>query len=357
MTIRFDPFDPTTASPETWARFHRFRRLRQAESRPEDPPLDDATTTAALKNEAASPEFQGFRFAIVDGADPEMQIGNFVYGYLRPESPSYPENHHSAQVQIAVLAPWRRRGIGRQVLGRVHALMREHGHSVILGATSEADGKAFARAIGADEALAGRESRLDLGALDWPMVEGWIAEGAARSPEARILFFERVPESIIEPFCTLYTETFNQQPLGDLSVGRIVFTPELMRQSEGDMARMDGRRITAVIEEADGALAGLTEIFYLAGRPSLAQQGLTGVRDAYRGAGKGKWLKAAMLDHVRHTLPAVRTLSTDNATDNAPMRAINAQLGFRLHRETLNVQMEAEALERYLDLSRRSETD
>ncbi len=348
MDLQFDTFDPLTASPETWARFHRFRRQRHAESRPEDPALDDATVEQALKNEVASPEFESYRFAIVDADAPDTQIGNFVYGCLRPESPSYAENHHNAQVQIAVLAPWRRHGIARRALARVRDLMRERGHSVALGATTEADGRAFLHAIGAEEALAGKESRLDLAALDWAMIDAWLAEGAARSPESRIRFFEQVPEAIIAPYCLLYTETYNQQPLGEMAIGRIVFTPELMRQSEADMARMGGRRVTAVIEEGDGALAGLTEIFHLAGRPSLAQQGLTGVRDAYRGTGKGKWLKAAMLRHVHDILPEVRHISTDNATDNAPMRAINAQLGFRLHRETVNAQVGLEALDHYL---------
>ena len=348
----FVPFDPSTSSPADWARFHRYRRLRHAESRPEDPALDDPTAEQAVRNEAANPEFDAFRFAIVDADRPDYQIGNFVYGFLRPDSPSYAENRHVAQVQIAVIEPWRRQGIARQALARVRELMDVHGHDVILGSTSEADGKAFLRALGAQEALASRESRLDLTALDWTMVDAWLTDGPARSPGARLQVFDRVPDDIVEPFCALYTDTFNQQPLGEMAIGRIVYTPALIRQSEADMSKMGGRRITAVLEEPDGALSGLTELFHIASRPSLAQQGLTGVRDAYRGAGKGKWVKAAMLRHARETLPRVRFITTDNATTNAPMRAINAQLGFRLHRETINAQMTADDLGRYIGRGR-----
>jgi len=342
------PFDPFAASAGEWSRFHRYRRRRHDESRPEDPALDDTTVERSLCGEAGDPEFEAYRFAIVDAARPGDQIGGMSYGFRRPSSPSYAENRESAHVQIAVLAPWRRRGVGRLALGYVRDIMRRHGHTVALGSTSEDDGLAFARAIGADEALAGRESRLALAAVDWGMVERWIAEGAARSPGTTLSVVEPVPDDWLAPLSELYTETFNQRPRGESAAGDVTFTPETMRQWGAHMASMGGRQFVAVLREADGALSGLTEMIHLAGRPTLIQQGLTGVRDAYRGRGNGKWLKAAMLAHMRRGLPDVRVVVTDNATTNAPMLGINARLGFRLHRTTTDVQIGLEALEAYL---------
>src|SRR5215831_3939024 len=49
--------------------------------------------------------------------------------------------------------------------------------------------------------------------------------------------------------------------------------------------------------------------------------------------GLGKWLKAAMLDHLRRAHPDTIWISTENAGSNAPMLSINRALGYRLHRD------------------------
>ncbi len=347
MTARFVPFDPATAPADEWARLHAYRRARHAELRPGDPLMDDATFEQAARNEADNPEFTSLRFAILDAAT-GAQIGSMSYGCLNPASPSYAENHALGRVQLVVLGPWRHQGIGRAGLARLRDLMRAHGQSVVIGATAEADGEAFARAVGAEVALAGSENRLDLADVDWAMVDRWIAEGQARAPDACLTFFDHLPDAIADPFAELYTETFNQQPLGELAVGAVVFTPEILRRNEANLERLGGRHISAVIQETDGALSGLTELVWIPGRPTLAEQGLTGVRDAFRGGGRGKWLKAAMLRRARAELPDVVTIATDNASSNAPMLAINAQLGFRPHMASVNVQLTIEALEGYL---------
>lgn len=351
MTARFAPFEPADAPPDAWGRMHRYRRARHAELRPGDPLMDDATFEQAARNEVDNPEFGSVRFAILDDATGE-QIGSMSYGWLRPESPSYAENRALGRLQLVVLTPWRRQGIGRAALARLHDLMRAHGQTVVIGATAEADGEAFARAVGAEIALAGSEHRLALADVDWDMVDRWIADGEARASGARLTFFDDLPDDIADAYAALYTETFNQQPLGALAVGAVVFTPDTLRRHAANLERLGGRHLSAVIREADGALSGLTELVWIPGRPTLAEQGLTGVRDAYRGGGRGKWLKAAMLRRVRAELPGVETVSTDNATSNAPMRAINAQLGFRAHKASVNVQLTIEALEAYLSARR-----
>ncbi|MHA1480977.1 MAG: GNAT family N-acetyltransferase, partial [Candidatus Thorarchaeota archaeon] len=81
--------------------------------------------------------------------------------------------------------------------------------------------------------------------------------------------------------------------------------------------------------------------------PMLIQQ-LTGVDQNYRGQGKGKWVKAAMLLKVREKFPDIETISTANASSNAPMLAINERLGFKLNKEIFNVQIDTEKLGEYL---------
>ncbi|MHA2496001.1 MAG: hypothetical protein ACXAEI_10970, partial [Candidatus Hodarchaeales archaeon] len=105
---------------------------------------------------------------------------------------------------------------------------------------------------------------------------------------------------------------------------------------------------TAIILEKDGAISGLTEVVYQPSMASLITQQLTGVREQYRGAGKGKWLKAAMLLKIREEFPQVKAVTTGNATTNEPMLYINEKLGFRLYREQIHAQITTEELERYL---------
>ena len=59
---------------------------------------------------------------------------------------------------------------------------------------------------------------------------------------------------------------------------------------------------------------------------------LTGVRQAYKGRGLGKMLKAEMLLYIRREYPDVKYISTGNADSNAPMLSINQRLGFKKYR-------------------------
>ncbi len=74
------------------------------------------------------------------------------------------------------------------------------------------------------------------------------------------------------------------------------------------------------------------------------EQGFTGVRADARGRGLGKWLKAAMLLHVREIYPGLQTVVTGNASSNGPMLAINKKMGFKEHRAGNEYQITLERL-------------
>ena len=61
-----------------------------------------------------------------------------------------------------------------------------------------------------------------------------------------------------------------------------------------------------------------------------------------------KWLKAAMLLHIRNTFPKVTIVTTDNATSNAPMLSINERLGFAVHKESVTTQISTKDLGLYV---------
>jgi GNAT superfamily N-acetyltransferase len=78
--------------------------------------------------------------------------------------------------------------------------------------------------------------------------------------------------------------------------------------------------------------------------PGFVRQQFTGVRLAAQGRGIGKWLKAAMLEHLREAHRDTVYVTTENARSNAPMLAINHRLGFRLHRSSVDYQITRDAL-------------
>lgn len=341
------PFDPKTASRGEWSRFHAFRRGRHGERDPDDPPLEDETVERAERR--PHPDWDNEWFAVLDSTRPEVQIGEVIFEFSRPESPSNKTNANFAWCSIGLLSPYRRKGLGMRMLRKIWELARAHERTVLEAWVDEPDGLAFAAAIGATVVQKRRENRLRLENVDWAMVETWAKEGLARAPGTRLRWFQnRIDDDVLAPYCELYTTIFNQQPFEARGQGAIVFTPESFRDRESRTADMGARWLTAASVEPNGSLSGFTEVTYIPDNGWIIQQNLTGVRDPFRGRGLAKWLKAAMLRRVRTELPQVRVVRTENASSNAGMLSINERLGFRMHKERFVVDLKREALERYL---------
>jgi GNAT superfamily N-acetyltransferase len=81
------------------------------------------------------------------------------------------------------------------------------------------------------------------------------------------------------------------------------------------------------LDEATGEVAGYASLVFAAGSTTLAHHDMTAVRPAYRGRGIARALKEATIAWAMdHGLEA---LQTGNDVNNAPMRTINAALGYR----------------------------
>ena len=81
------------------------------------------------------------------------------------------------------------------------------------------------------------------------------------------------------------------------------------------------------LDEGAGVVAGYASLVFAAGSTTLAHHDMTAVRRAYRGRGIARALKEATIAWaIDHGLEA---LQTGNDVNNAPMRAINAALGYR----------------------------
>ena len=346
--IEIKKIDPIKCTKEDWKLYHEFRKIRHEEVNPNDPFTDNETAEKSLKAARKHPEADISFFSILDSSK-NKQIGQMNYIVIKEKSPSYEGNKHFVQFDMSILAPYRRRGIGTQALKQIYNYAIENNKSLLVSASDEEDGKNFLEIIGAQIALTGVENRLNLEEVDWEMILKWEKEGPERSPETKLRFFYSFPYDIIEQYSKIYTETLNQQPLGDLDISDIIYTPESLREIEKRRNELGRKHLTYITVEPDGEISGLTEMLYRPERDYIIEQLLTGVRDKYRGRGLGKWLKAVMLLRVKEEFPNVTIVKTDNATTNEPMLSINDRLGFKVHKEGITGQLTVESLAKYLE--------
>ncbi len=347
LNIELRPFDPFKATKKEWRQFHEYRYKRYPEVLPGDPITADQAVEQSLRFMMDDSIIE--THSVHEKGKPDVWIGLIRVSVLRDDSPSYEENKHNCHIwNIDLLTPYRRKGIGTQLLETVLEFAKRHEKTLITKDVSEEDGKKFARKLKVKEALSSVESRLDMTELDWDMVNEWAEQGPKRSPDSKLEFFEDCPEDIVEDYCKIYTKVLNQAPREELDVGDWIVTPERRRKAEEHQKNVGHTWLTVITREPDGDVSGLTEVFYLPSKVPLIYQDLTGVPEKYRGSGKGKWLKAIMLLEIKKRFPDVTTVVTGNATSNAPMLSINERLGFKVHREEISVQMKTEDLEKYL---------
>lgn len=326
-------FDPITASEELWTAHYDHLDEIHRELDPEEPLMSRAKRREMLLSVQDIPYSNRYTWLLMEGG---AAAGYLWLSAENPKSPTYASNKGIAQLKLSVVPERRRRGLGRRLLALAAAELaaRELQVRELMVAVMTEEGRLFAGAAGGTVSLEHAENRLDLSGVDWPMVENWAAEGARRNPDTRVLTVTSLPEEDIGAYSEIYSETMNQQPFGDVKM-TIKVTPEQIRLGESKQRGLGVTHLTMYAKEADGSISGLTETQYVPESGHRVFQMLTGVRQACRGRGLGKLLKALMLLHIRKAWPGVKYVVTGNADSNAPMLAINNALGFRKHRPVL----------------------
>ena len=343
-------FDMRHATRDDWSSIHRVRKDVWSLLYPGDPIPDNAT--AESMTDSSLSENDVIAYTVIEKGNPENIIAVARSTFALEDSPSYQGNERICSLgRLVVLPSYQRRGIARQLLNVIYEQAQNRKKSLLVGAIQSEGGRIFLRKLGGKEALEMRENRLALKDVDWPMVEEWEKAGRSRSPDATLEFVTSIPDDILEDYCRVYTEVFNQMPRDELQVGDTIFTPERWKDDEKRAKDSGATHLTAFLREDNGDISGLTDVFYFPSMAPQLHQAMTGVQEEYRGQGKGKLLKAAMLLKIRNQYPDIETIITYNATSNKPMRVINERLGFKLIRETYGFQVELSKVKEYLESS------
>ena len=239
------------------------------------------------------------------------------------------DNLDVVHVDGQVHPPHRRRGYGRELLELAVRQVRRHrrsrvfveAHSPLDGSQGRAD--ALLRDLGFRPVLEEHRRLLDLEqhpvgtSADPPAgyrVEQWV---------------DRCPDALVEGAARLAGRMTLDAPLGEMDYAPEVWDVGRYRDKEADaVARGRVRLATAVVHEASGAVAGVSDLGVNRGRPEVAYQWDTIVDPPHRGHRLGMALKEHNHALLVRELPGVRWVNTWNATTNTHMLTVNDALGF-----------------------------
>ncbi|MHA1591442.1 MAG: GNAT family N-acetyltransferase [Candidatus Heimdallarchaeaceae archaeon] len=330
--MRIIKFDTHKASDELYNLFFELTEKLGEEKRPGEAPPPRTLLRRMMTTKI--PEVKRYWWLVLKKElEKEKAIGIARIGFSTKKDPAYQENKHNADIRLDVDKEYRKRGIGSEALKVLIEKAKEDKHVNTLIVDVNLDsGHKFCKKMGGDVALEAAENRLYMKEVNWSMIEQWKNEGdkIANQECVSMHFFTECPEDILAEYVDIYTETINQQPLGEIEVEMRV-TTESRRLQEEQLKKQGLKWYTKITREKDGKISGLTEFLQIPEMPERIMQLLTGVKKEYRGRGLGKWLKADMLLYIRDNFSESKYIQTDNAISNAPMISINDRMGFKLN--------------------------
>jgi GNAT superfamily N-acetyltransferase len=248
------------------------------------------------------------------------------------------ENPHLARLEVRVLPEQRRRGVGTALVGAAEAMAAAAGRTQLVGkdlTPRRADyvdpAAPFARHLGFTVALVLVGRRIDL-PLDASRADALRSDPrAAPAGYSLVTFADRWPDEDLDDRCELGRRMSTDVPTGEEELDEEVWDHARVRALESLLAAQNRAKvITAARDDTSGRLVGYTEVAVPLGAPESAFQHDTLVMREHRGHGLGFAMKLANLLAVQEWHPGVRCIKTENAEENGPMIAVNADLGFRV---------------------------
>lgn len=342
-----------SASEHEYRALNRINNDHRAEILPDDPPISLEESKRSLQH---LPDFvDAFAWAAWDVVNHQEMIATGNVNIARTE-----ENQHIAEMGIYVRQPYRRQGIGTNLLKKISEVARSENRRLLVTEAigNLSIGESFLFRIGGEKGLVGHLNQLRLDELDLRLVETWLERGRGNESDFSLGLWEGpYPENQMDAILKL-RELENQAPVEDLDIEEMHLSREQVRQIENQLLARGFQRWTYyLIERATGKMAGYTETVWNPSRPHFIYQDMTGVFPEYRNKGLGRWLKAAMIDKILHERPDVKFIRTENADSNAAMLKINHELGFKPYISNSIWQIPMEKVEAYLEEKSAPHTD
>jgi GNAT superfamily N-acetyltransferase len=229
---------------------------------------------------------------------------------------------------------WRRRGHGAQLLSALHEYLHQRGCAFFVIDQRIADHED--RAVASRFALAhGFElaSELRRWHYDWPddethrrqHVDAVRAASAAYDVQS---WTGPLDESAVLPMAQLKSQMHRETTLRSMVTSNDEWSRDAVRLHEQMVADMGRDLITTVaIERSTGNFVAFSELTVSHQDPSTAHQWETYVVEAHRGHRLGLAVKLQNLEEFARIPRRTERIATQNDATNAPMLAINAELG------------------------------
>ena len=248
--------------------------------------------------------------AEVDG----RAVGAATVGRIHMYPPEYPASWGS----IGVLPAARRRGIGERLLHAISDATRVAGktHLHIRCVEDRPEGIEFLVHRGFVELDRSKTVHLDLAGLSPPIV--------AVPPGITFTTLAERPD-LVAGVHAVALETFLDIPGGGdpMAAGDLAE----FRARDVDRPNIPKDAFILALETGTGRVVGYASLSLLPGSTTRAWHDMTAVSRAFRGHGIARELKHATIAWALAN--GLMTLETGNDEGNAPMRAVNARLGYR----------------------------
>jgi len=337
VDVDVEPFDAHTAPESDLVGCHRVMEAWWRLDKPDLPALsyDDAVGRLRLP-------FPGFGEAVHRVARHRGEVVGLATVYFLDDDSS-----HIALTEIVVHPRARRQGIGTAVLRALVPELRARGRELVEGwqLTVGGDGPKWAESLGFRTVHTVLMQTLEFSGADRSLWEVGVPQGYRLQR-----WIGAAPDDLVFS-CAEARQAIHDAPLGDLGYQDPQWTVERVREREAEL-RAAGveQRVVVAIDEATGAVVGLTELEVHPSDLGWGFQRDTAVVPAHRGFGLGRCVKAEMIRWLVADRPDFTRIQTTTGAENTHMSRVNHQLGFVTARTMVAVNLGVEELERRLAL-------
>lgn len=259
-------------------------------------------------------------------------------------------NPNLVNVAIRVSVDHRRQGVGSMLLGEAVRIADQEDRTTfhLFHFDTVPAGKAFLDRLNAKPALEMHVNVLKVADLDRDLLTGWVEQGPTLAPGYHVDIYEgRWPDEIHEEMARLYVILDRDMPQPEGHEHR-EWTAELVAEMQDQWSQGIDSLMALAIHDESGAAVGMSQLSRLHSDPTTWHVTTTMVDPAHRGRSLGRWVKGAVNVRALEVWDGGVYQETANAQVNAPMLAINHEMGFEHEMTVTDVEVSVEDASRYL---------